>query len=99
MIINMLVSIMFWIARMIAGAMLPRLIQLIFTAQSMFGDGAGPEKKQWVVTQLYSDTKFIGSMLITLPKVVVSALVDVIVAWTKTKKPSVIETLVENNNG
>lgn len=84
LIIQGALKAMYALARTVAGAYLPRLIALILDAQQQFGKGTGTDKKAWVVARLQEEWTFAQSHLSTLPPVVLSMLVDALVAWTKT---------------
>lgn len=83
---QILLSALFAIGRQIAGSMLPRLVTLIIDAQGQFGKGTGAEKKAWLIQRIHAEALFGRSLLIQLAPVVLSAVVDVIVAWVKTSQ-------------
>jgi hypothetical protein len=82
---EIILSALYLAARQLAGALLPRIIQLISDAQAQFGSGTGADKKAWVMDRIKLEVGFFGSTLWSLAPVVMSAVVDVIVAWVKTR--------------
>ena len=80
-----LLNTLYAIARQLAGAMLPRIVSLIHDAQEQFGSGTGADKKKWLMERIKSERKYFGSTLYSLAPVVMSAVIDVLVAWAKTR--------------
>jgi hypothetical protein len=82
---EILINTLYLVARQLAGALLPRIVRLIQDAQDQFGSNTGTKKKEWVIERLKLETSFFGSTLWSLAPVLLSAVVDVLVAQVKTK--------------
>ena len=80
----LLLKILFSVARQLVGAFLGKLVMLIIDAEGVLVDNPGASKKEWVMTRLKEEAAWGKSYLASLPNVVVSALVDVVVASVKT---------------
>jgi hypothetical protein len=80
---------LFLAAKQLAGVLLPRIVQLIQEAQEQFGSGSWEqraEKKRYLMERLQEERAFFGSALWALAPVWLSAVLDVIVAWVKTRQ-------------
>jgi hypothetical protein len=87
MLTDMILVSLYTLAKQLVSSMLlPRLIRLVKDAESMLaGNSTGAEKKAWLMDRLKEEKGWAKSSLSSLPTVVQSAVVDVLVAWVKTK--------------
>lgn len=81
---DMLLAALYRLARMIASDVLAEVVRLVNQAERDFPrEGAGADKKKWLTDTLRTERAWAKSYLKTLPPVVSSAVLDVIVAWVK----------------
>jgi hypothetical protein len=85
MIKEKLVTALLFLGRQIVGTAVERITVLVADAERELYDKPGTEKKAWLMAKLKQERDWFVSGLNRLPSTVSSAVVDVVIAWVKTK--------------
>lgn len=76
---------MYTSAKFLAGTLVSRIGALVTQAEQELAGRPGPEKKAWLLARLRAERAWARSFLAQVPSTVASAIVDVLVAWAKTR--------------
>lgn len=85
MIKEKLITALFFLARQIVSTAVDRIAALVADAERELHDKPGTEKKAWLMARLKTERDWFVSGLNRLPSTVSSAVVDVVIAWVKTR--------------